>query len=112
MEHGRAGYVVEEIWLLGRDRLGIVDELDGLVGEIASEVVALLWRARLVDRMVVVDEIRIPLIGLGAEEAIEALEPASGWPVAAGGGKVHLIGWAEVPLADNIGVPAGLTEDL
>ena len=45
-------------------------------------MIALLRRARRVDRVAVVDQIRIPLVGLGAEEAVEALEAPAGRPVA------------------------------
>jgi hypothetical protein len=38
----RAGRVVQEERLLGRDRLRVLDELDRLVGQVVGEVVALL----------------------------------------------------------------------
>ena len=62
--------------------------------------------------MVVVDQIGIPLVGLGAKESVPALEAAAGRPVAARRGQIHLVGGAEVPLADHVGVPAQLAEDL
>ena len=62
--------------------------------------------------MVVVDEVRIPLVRLGAEEAVEALEAAAERPVLLGRGDVHLVLGAEMPLADDVGVPAALAEDL
>ncbi len=107
-----AGRVVEKERLLGRDRLRVLDELDRLVGEVLGEVVAVLGQARLVDGVVVVDEVGIPLVRLGAEEPVPALEAAAGRPVAAGGREVHLVGRAEVPLADHVGVPAPLAQDL
>ena len=108
----RARRVVEEERLLGGDRLGVLDELERLVGDVLAEVVALLGRARRVDGVVVVDEVRIPLVGLGAEEAVEALEAAARRPVAPRRGEVHLRLRAQVPLADHVGVPPLRAEDL
>ena len=53
------------------------DELDRVVGQVLGEVVALLGRARRLDRVVVVDEVGVALVGLAAEEAVEALEAAA-----------------------------------
>ena len=83
-----------------------------LVGDVHGEVVALLRRRRLFDRVVVVDDLGVPLVRLGAEEAVEALEPATARPVASGRRDVHLVVGAEMPLADDVGVPAELAEDL
>ncbi len=107
-----AGRVVEEERLLGRDRLRVHDELDRLVGEVDRQVVALLRRFRLVDEMVVVDEVGIPLARLGSEEAVPALEASAARPVAPCRGEVHLVVGAQVPFADHVRVPAGLAEDL
>ena len=63
---------------LGRvDLLGVGDELDRLVDQVLAEVVALLGRARRLDLVVVVHQVRIPLAGVAAEEAVEALEAAA-----------------------------------
>jgi hypothetical protein len=51
------------------------DQLDRLVGQVLAEVVALLGLARLADRGVVLGQVRIPLVGLTAEEPVEAFEP-------------------------------------
>ena len=104
--------VVEEERLFRCDRLGVLDELKGLVGEVIGEVVTLLRRTRRFHRVVVVDEVRIPLVGLGPEEPVPALEAATARPVASRRRQVHLVGWAQVPLADHVGVPAALSEDL
>ena len=71
-----AGREVEEERLVGRDLLDVGDELDGLVGQIARQVVALLRRLRRLDLMVVVDEVGIVLVRVAAEEAVVALEAA------------------------------------
>ena len=104
--------VVQEERLLGSDRLRVADELDGLVGQILGQVVPVLGLARLIDGVVVVDEIGIPLAGLGAEEAIPALEPAAARPVSPRGCEVHLILRTEMPLANHVRVPAPLAQNL
>ena len=76
--------VIEEERLLRRDRLGIADELERLVGDVVGEVIALFGRAWLVDRVVVVDEVGIPLVRLGAEEPVPTLEATSRRPIAPG----------------------------
>jgi len=70
-----AGCVVEKERLVGGDRLGILDELEGLVGDVVGEVVALLRGLRRVDRVIVVDEVGIPLVGLGAEKPYQRSKP-------------------------------------
>jgi len=62
--------------------------------------------------VVVVDEVRIPLVGLATEEAVEALEPAAERPAALPRRQVDLVARREVPLADGVPVPAVLVEDL
>ena len=104
--------VVQEERLVRGDRLGVHDELDRLVGDVLTEVVALLRALRLVHRVVVVGQLGVPLARLGAEEAVPALEASPGRPVATRRGEVHLDGRAQVPLADHVGVPAQLAEDL
>ena len=104
--------VVQEERLVRRDRLGVLDELERPVGQVHRQVVALLGLGGLVDRMVVVDQVRMPLVGLRAEEAVEALEPTPRRPVAPGRGEMHLVGRAQMPLARHVRVPAELAEDL
>ena len=104
--------VVQEERLLRGDRLGITDELDRLVRQILREVVALLRRLGLIDRVVVVHQIRIPLVRLGPEEPVPTLEAATRRPVPARRREVHLVVGAQVPLADHVRVPAEVTEDL
>jgi hypothetical protein len=71
----RAGRVMREERLVRRDRLGVLDELDRPVGQILTEVVSLLGLEGLLDRVVVVNEVGVPLIGLGAEEPVERSNP-------------------------------------
>jgi hypothetical protein len=93
--------VVDEERPVRRDGLHVVDELHRLVGEVHRQVVTLFRAAGLVDRVVVVDQVRVPLIGLGTEEAVEPVEPSSQRPTAPGRGEVHLVLRRQVPLADR-----------
>ena len=104
--------VVEEERLVRREHLGVADELDRLGGDVIGEVVALFGGLGLVDRVVVVDQVRVPLVGLGAQEPVKPLEAPAGRPVPPGRRQVHLHRRAQVPLADDVGVPAQLAEDL
>ena len=108
---------VHEKGSIGSNSFGILDELQRLVRQITRQVVALFrsilrWTAGLLDRVVIVDQVGIPVVGLGAQEAVEALEAASHRPVALAGGHVHLILGAQMPLAEHIGVETALTEHL
>ena len=80
-----------------------MDELDGLVDEILGEVVSLIGGLRRIDAMVVVSEIRVELVRLAVEEAVETIEPALQGPrvVRAGGG--GLIHGTQMPLAKGEG---------
>jgi hypothetical protein len=95
------GRVVQEHRAVRSDRLDIIDELDRLVGEIDAEVVALLRRGGGIRRVVVVDQVGIPLAGLGAEEPVEPLEAPPDRPVPLGRGQVHLVLGSEMPFPDR-----------
>ena len=62
--------------------------------------------------MVVVDQVGRPLVGLSAQEAVEALEAAAEGPVAFRRGQVHLVFRAEVPLAHAVRAVAALHQHL
>ena len=107
-----AGRVVHEERLLRSVHVGVEHELDRLVGQVLAQVVALLGRARLGHRRVVLGQVRIPLVGLAAQEAVEALEAAAQRPaVERPRGRVLLRG-REVPLAEAEGVVALLEQHL
>ena len=78
---GGPGREVHEERLVGHQRLLLVDPGDRLVGQVLGEVVALLRRLRRLDRGDPVVEGRVPLVGLGADEAVEVLEAAAGRPL-------------------------------
>jgi hypothetical protein len=73
----RARAEVHEERLLGRDHPRVLDELDRLVGEVGREVIPLLRRRRLVNWVVVINEVGIPLVGLAPEEPVGTLEAAT-----------------------------------
>ena len=75
MVRGRHRGVVEEERLFGSHRLGVLDELKRLVGDVLGEVIALPGGARLIHRMVVVNQIRIPLVRLGSEDPYQRSKP-------------------------------------
>ena len=108
---------VHEKGPIGSHGFRVLDELQGLIGQVSRQVVAffrsILRRgARLVDRVVIVDQVWIPVVGLGTQEAVEALEATSHRPVTLAGGHVHLILGAQMPLAEHIGVETALAEHL
>ncbi len=108
---------VHEKGPLGSHGFGVFDELQRLIRQISRQVVALFrsilrWTAGLLDRVVIVDQVGVPVVGLGAQKAVEALEAASNWPVALAGGHVHLILGTQMPFAEHIGVETSLAEHL
>jgi hypothetical protein len=53
--------------------VGVADEPDRLVGKVLREVIALLRAVRLGYVVVVLGQVGIPLVGLAADEAVEAV---------------------------------------
>ena len=67
-------------------------------------MVALFRGGRRLHGVVVVDQFRVPLIGLPAQESVEPLESPRQRPVPLAGGQAGLLQWRHVPLAQAIGV--------
>ncbi len=88
------------------------DELDRPVDQVLREVVALLGRPGRLDRVVVVDELRVPLARVAAQEAVEALEAAPQRPAVVRAGRRLVDARGEVPLADHVRAVAVLKEHL
>src|SRR5262245_7304868 len=88
----------------------VADHLQSLIDEILREVIALLGAAGLLDELVVLDEVRVPLIGLAAEKAVIAVETLLQRPFAAAcaGGDVLLRNI--VVLAEPERAPAGILQ--
>jgi len=109
--HG-AGAEVEEEGFVGGHLLGIGDHRPGLCHQIGGEVIALLRCGGRFHLAVVLHQFGVVLMGVAAEEAVEALEAPSQGPAVVGAGGGGLLGWGEVPLADGVGVVAVLQQDL
>src|SRR6185436_13481122 len=62
--------------------------------------------------MIIVDQVRVPLAGLGADEAVEALEAAAERPAPLPRRHVRLVARRKVPLPDGVRVPATFVEHL
>jgi hypothetical protein len=108
----RARAEVQEERLVGCDGLRVLDERQRAVSQVRGQVVALLGQRQLLDRVVVVHEIGIPLVGLGAEEPVEALEPAADRPLVLDRREIHLVLGRQVPFAGHVRVPPPLAEHL
>src|SRR5262249_57517919 len=99
--------------LLGMGRADVADPGDRFVSHVLAEAVALLGRARRVERSRVAVEHRIILIGLTGHEAIESIAA----PGAAGGPPLERSGSADfrrgrvVPLAEAAGCIAVKPQD-
>ncbi len=104
--------VVQEERLIGCGDVGVLDELDGLVGQVAAQVIAFLRLLGLLDRVVVVGQLREPLVGFAAQETVVALEAAPERPAVVGSGCRGMFGRGQVPLADAESVVAFLQQHL
>ena len=94
------------------DRPQVAEELDGAVGQVGAEVIALLDRSGRPHAVVVVVETGDELVGLATVESVPAVEPSAEGPGRPGGGHVRLLLGAEVPLPHGVGgIPVG-PEDL
>ena len=85
---------------------------DGLVGQVLGEVIALLRAVRLLDEPVVFDEVWIPLVGLAAQEAVEAVEALLERPLLAARAGGDILLGDVVVLAQPEGAPAVVLQDL
>ena len=74
---------VEEEGLVGVDISEVGDELDSPVGKVLGQVIALLMGGRWVDQVVVVGQVRFPLVRVAAEEAVETVETPAQRPAVA-----------------------------
>ncbi len=105
-----AGHVVDEERLLGRDRLDLLHVLDRLVGHGRGQVPARLALEGVDGRRIAV-QVRLPLAGVAADEAIEVLEAHAVRPLVEGSGLGRLIEGRVVILAEPRGrVPVVLQD--
>ena len=75
-------------------------------------MVAVLGGGGRVHRVVVVHQVRVPLVGFPTHEAVEAFEAPRSRPVPFGRGHAGLFQRRQVPLAHAVGVVAALVEHL
>ena len=119
----RAGAEVHEERLVGSDLLRVGDHADRPVDEIPRQVVlvtealrpllAVLRRVgRLLDELLVLDEIGVPVARLAAQVSVVALEAAPGRPVPLRRCHVRLVLADDVPLSERVRVVALLSEHL
>lgn len=109
--HGAAGEIQEKR-LVGGRLLGIADETDGLIRQVFGEVVAFFRRFGRFDRVIVVDQVRVILVGIAAQEAVIPLEAPSQRPAVIGPGGADLLRRGEMPFAHREGVVALALENL
>ena len=83
-----------------------------LVGEVLGQVVAVLGQVRLVDVVVVLGQVGIPVVGLAADEAVEAVVALPERPVLLRGPHRPLVDRHVVVLADPVRDPAGVAQDV
>ena len=105
-----AGHVVEEERLVGRRGIELLHVADGLVRHVGGEVVAGLADPRK-DLGVVLEQVRRPLVGLAAHEAVEVIEAHPRRPLVEGAGDAVLEGRRVVVLAEPRGGVAVVLED-
>ncbi len=69
----------------------VLQHLDGLVGEVLGQVVALFGGVGRFDGVVVLDQVGIPLVGLAAQEAVEPVEALGQRPLRAAAGRGEVL---------------------
>jgi len=106
------GGVVEEEGLVRGIYLGVLNELDGLVSQVDVQVITLLRCFRGGDPVVVIRQVRVPLVSVAAQEAVVALESTPERPAVERTGFSGFFRRGEVPLADGKSVVAMFQQDL
>src|SRR5262249_32048320 len=99
----------------GPGRVGgplVAEHLDGLVGQVLRDVVALVRAVGLLGETVVLGQVREPLVGFAAEEAVEAVEALRERPLTAVGTRRNVLLGNVVVLAEPEGAEAVVLEDL
>ena len=94
-----AGNVVDEERLVGRSGVELLDVFDRLVRHVGGEVIVGFADPRK-NLPVVLEQIRRPLVGLAAHEAVEVVKTHSRRPLVERAGDGVLVGWRVVVLAE------------
>ena len=108
----RSGREVKEERLIRRHLLCVGDHRLRLLDEVWREVIALLRCLLGLGLRVVAHELRVGLIRVAAEEAVEPFEPAAEWPAVVRSCRRHRLFRRQVPLPDAVGVVAVAQENL
>src|ERR1700722_12049905 len=103
---GGARGVVEEKWLLRRDRFLLMQPANCLVCHVGREAIALLRRGRWLDRNSILKKTRIVLVVVSGKEAVEVLEAKAGRPPIKRTGGTYLPGGCVMPLTESRGTVA------
>ena len=90
--------------------LGVAEELERLVGQVLGQVVAVSGQVGLIDVVVVLGEVRIPLVRLPAHEPVEAVVPQAQRPVLLGRSHRPRVDGRVVVLADPERAPPGVPQ--
>src|SRR5262245_34199354 len=105
-----ARHVVDEERLVGRERLELSNMVDGLVGHGGRGIPARIALEG-IDRGGVAEQVRLPLAGVAADEAVEILEAHAGRPLMERTGLARLIERRVVVLAEPRSRVAVLFQD-
>ncbi len=84
----------------GVGRVLVAQHADGLVGKIFGQVIPVFGAVGLLDEPVVLDQVGVPLVGLAADEAVEAVEALGQRPLASGSAGADVFLGDVVILAD------------
>ena len=107
---GAARHVVDEERLVGRDLLELLHVLDRLVGHRGLQVPAGIALEG-IDRRRVAEQVRLPLAGVAADEAVEILEAHAVRPLIERPGLARLVEGRVVVLAEPRGRVAVVLQD-
>ena len=102
--------VIDEERLVGRRSVEIPHVRDRFIRHVGGEVVAGLADPR-IDLGVIAEQVRRPLVGLGAHEAVEIVESHPRWPLIEGAGHAVLEAGCVVILAEPRRGAAVVPED-
>ncbi len=94
------------------DRLLVLDPGDRVVHQVLGEVVAVLGQTLRLHGVAALVQLRVPVVHLGAHEAVEVVEPLAHRPPGERTRGADLHRWGLVPLADRRRAVAVAAEDL
>ena len=97
----RAGGEVKEKGNIRRGRSHLTQVLDGVIGKVLAQVIALVGSVGRDHRMVVLEEGRHELVRLPSVEAVPPLEPAPARPGVAPRRLMRFVVGRQVPFADG-----------